>query len=230
MDKNYVLGGWAEKLKSPILPNSRFLVYRKSSNYQEFSRRIKKQKCNALIGWSLGAQIAIRLASEDIIRPRLLVLIAPPFQFISSKKYPCSISKVAFKCFKIILEASPKQTLMRFAKLSNNLAMAQMDLANISSWMPWLKELGDFSCDHIDFSNFPKTLIIHGNKDRIVSHKQSQLLNKLIPDSNLHIFKDCGHAPHMHNKTKFDLLIKEHLECKFSNKIDRVVEKNRKNC
>ena len=142
------------------------------------------------------------------------MLIAPPFQFISSERYPYGISEATFKCFKIKLGASPNQSLKIFAKLSKNLTMAQMDLTNISSWMDWLKELGDFSCDRIDFSSFPKTIIMHGNKDLVVSHKQSKLLKKLIPNSNLYIFKDCGHAPHIQNKAKINLLIKKHLEYK----------------
>lgn len=52
-----------------------------------------------------------------------------------------------------------------------------------------------------------KTLIIWGDCDRIIPVKHAYIAAKRLPNSQLHIFSDCGHHPYLEYPDRFDQLV-----------------------
>ena len=167
----------------------------------------KKYNPEIVIGWSLGGQLSTRLVAKNILKPKLLILIAPPFQFVKTIGIKAAMGKVAFKSFQASFRKMPNKTLKTFGMLSSIVDVnagqiyETLDFAeeNHHNWDLWLDELGRFSCEEIDFSNFPKTILFHGRADKIVHASQAELFAEKIPDIKLEMIKGCGHAPHLKN-------------------------------
>jgi len=171
-----------------------------------------------LIGWSLGGQISLRLIQEKIIKPKLLVLIAPPFQMVKDSRIHAGMSLKTYNDFYNNLSSSPDATLKKFAILSimndkNKLQIIknlEISEENNQKLLIWLQELKDFSCFDLDFENIPQTLYFIGLGDMVVHHSQAKYFAERIKNFELHEFKNCGHAPHLNNSELFnDILIKK---------------------
>ena len=236
-----------------------------------------------IIGWSLGGQLAIRSILAKIFKPKLLILLATPFQFVAcprvqtigtSEKLSTNIFKnflwknfasfwhnIAIFCQKIVkfipkkikkigtkkqilsyseVPAMPKTTfneftesftklpnktlkrfmalmLMNDKKAKHNIKSLkdlylEIDETNYENLLFWLKELGRFSCHHLDFKLLPKSLIIHGSEDMVINVNQSKLLAKKIANCKLEIFNNCSHIIHLHDLEKLQSIIKQQID------------------
>lgn len=212
------LAGWAQKpssLDSLLLasfPNHKIINfdYTKFSSIDECFSAFKELKINPeiIVGWSLGGQIAARLISEKIFNPKLLVLLAAPFQFVKSPKIAAGMPESSYKSFKENFATSGIETLKNFSllmmlgsqtrakELADNLHLNEDNHQNL---LFWLDELKRFSCFEIDFSDFPKTLILHGDGDMVVNILQAKVFAEKILNSHLKILANCGHCPHISN-------------------------------
>lgn len=215
--------GWAQKqdsLQKLANEKSEFFDYIKFKNYKELSLSIKKTiEKDVVIAWSLGTQIANRLIAEKKLSARLLVLIAPPYQFVSDIYENNAINHLAFMAFKNAFHFMPSKTLQKFTSMiafndSNLREIAEnitIDENNHENWEGWLEEIGNFSCKSIDFSSFPRTFIIHGNMDTVVDIRQIENFKKKIKDLRVEVVENTGHAPHLHNPELIKKIIVE--EC-----------------
>ena len=191
-------------------------------NFSQFFNSIKglKYSPDIIVGWSLGGQIACRLISQKIFRPKLLVIISSPFQFVKSFNFDCGMLQTGYESFREAFKISPNETLKRFAGLilknDSNLRYIKSNLdiylSNHSNLEFWLDELGSFSCSEVDFNNFPRTVLIYGDRDFIVDAKQSKYFVEQIKNSRLEIFSNCGHCPQLHDAERFELILKEEKE------------------
>lgn len=195
--------------------------YSRFDNIENFYFQIQKLSFipNLVIGWSLGGQLAIRLIERKIINPEFLVLIGTPFQFVKSSQIAAAMPKTAYENFKGKFSKAPDETLKKFSiltmmndknsrELFENLTITSENHKNL---IFWLEELGRFSCHEIDFSSFPKTLIIHGAGDIVVHPSQAEVFAKKIPHAILKIITNCGHAPHYNNADELQKIIQQHL-------------------
>lgn len=210
MKKIITLSGWGQKHDSlaAIAPDAQHIDYSKYGHIEELFDDIKGSKCDVLIGWSLGGQIAIRAIEAGVIEAEHLILIATPFQFISDKTIKCGMEQDSFYDFETDFVLDPKRTLKKFSLLVAKNDKKAKEISrwltpdndnNLERWDYWLDELGQFSCAGINFSNFPKTTIIHGTGDSVVDHTQSAFFDVLIKNCETKVLNDCGHAPHLHN-------------------------------
>lgn len=233
MSKNILcLSGWGQKFDSleVIFNESSFDPFFVSSfdysvidNVEEVFSTIKLQKINPeiVVGWSLGGQLAVRLIEKKIITPKLLILLAPPFQMLKNERVQAGMSKDVFEKFYQDFISAPNQTLKQFAILTamndrNAKQIAQtLDISdrNFTQLKFWLEELSRFSCFDVDFSNMPRTLFFQGLGDMIVHQSQANYFKKYIGDFRLELMSNCGHAPHLSN---VDFLRKVILEEVFS--------------
>ena len=55
------------------------------------------------------------------------------------------------------------------------------------------------------------TLIIHGREDRIIPPQASHQLFSLIPNSQLHVFGNCGHWTQIEHNRRFNQLVEDFL-------------------
>ncbi len=222
------LSGWGQKFDSlefifkesslfdPFFVSS--VNYSEFLSSKEFFANLKDQNPEILIGWSLGGQLAIRAIEKGILKPRLLILIAPPFQMIKDSRVQAGMSQKTFLEFYNNFALAPSKTLKQFAILSamndkNSAEIARnLDVndKNFEQLRFWLEELERFSCFDVDFSNMPQTLFFQGAGDMIVHASQAQYFKERIANFSLEIFENCGHAPHLNNVEKMRSLISKY--------------------
>lgn len=220
------LSGWGQKFDSlesifdPIFFVSS-LNYSKFNNVEKFFDEVATKNLNPdiLVGWSLGGQLAARLIEKKILAPKLLILIAPPFQMLKDLRIQAAMGLDAYHEFYGNFVKAPTKTLKQFsiltsmndrnaAEIARNLDVTEENFENLKFW---LEELARFSCFDVDFSNMPRTLYFHGAGDMIVHVSQSQYFKERIKNFRLEIFKNCGHAPHLSDLTQMKKIISEEL-------------------
>ena len=226
----FSLAGWAQKPNSlePLFLNLPSPYKITNFDYSQFS---DTQKCfsaienlainpNIVIGWSLGGQIAARLIANKILTPKLLILIATPFQFVKSEQIAAAMPRSSFEMFRDNFVKNSAQTLEKFSLLMmlNNVARAKelaknldIDEKNYANLVFWLDELSRFSCYDLDFTHFPRTIIFHGQSDLVVHHLQAKIFASKIANSRLEILADCGHCPHISNQDQLQKIINQEI-------------------
>ena len=222
----FCLSGWGQKFDSleNIFSESFFVSsfdYSRFSSVEKFYEEIAKVNLSAdiFVGWSLGGQLLIRLIEKEIIRPRLLVLVAPPFQMIKDEKVQAGMSKKTFNEFYKNFASAPSETLRQFSILTSMNDRNAKEIAstldvssdNFENLKNWLLELERFSCFDVNFSNMPRTLFYQGLGDMIVHHSQSEYFKARMKDFRLELFEKCGHAPHLSDPAKFKKIFYEEI-------------------
>lgn len=224
------LSGWGQNPQSlePIFNSNKFrelsissLDYSILDCFDSLQKEIKNyNNPNILIGWSLGGQIATRLIAKKIFSPKLLILIAPPFQMIKDRNIKAGMSLQVFNEFYDNFTKSADLGLKKFSILT---AMNDINSSKIAKTLDikkdnhhqlsyWLEELKKASLFDVDFSEMPRTLYFHGAGDMIVHVAQHQYFLERIKDFRLEIFKNCGHAPHLSYIDEIRNIIKEEID------------------
>lgn len=175
---------------------------------------IKRTRPDILIGWSLGGQIAVRAIAEQAASPKLLVLLGTPFQFVMSENYPYATPPEQLAAIRQQLRREPEQTIHAFQDflLSGDALYdeirPQLRLPHhLDGWDKWLTTLGEFRGSRIDFSDFPPTLVIHGETDAVVDPQQAGDFTRALPHAALDLIPGCAHAPHLHAPERIRALI-----------------------
>lgn len=219
MSKNIIcLSGWGQKFDSLeyIFHDQRFdPFFVQSLNYSifkdcdQFLADVAAQNLEAkmVIGWSLGGQLAVRLIEKQILKPQLLMLIAPPFQMVKDHNIAAAMAQKTFAQFRQNFASAPNKTLKQFSILTamNDKNASQiaktLDISkdNFDNLLSWLDELQRFNCFNTDFSKMPRTIFLQGAGDMIVHASQANYFQERIKDFTLETFKNCGHAPHLND-------------------------------
>lgn len=217
------LSGWGQPHDAlkVVAPEAFHLDYADYGNINEALAAIGNlgRTHDIAIGWSLGGQLLVRAVAEGVFKPKKLVLIAAPFQFVTTAQSPLGMGQDTFDKFRNNFAADPSRTLDKawellmvddkhHDKIRHVLAGHNKQNVLAKDWLKWLHWLDGYSCHHLPMRHFPPTLIVHGDKDAVVFMEQSRQFAKVIPGSTLHIVKDCGHAPHWHDTE----LLQQHIE------------------
>jgi pimeloyl-[acyl-carrier protein] methyl ester esterase len=224
MSKIITLSGWgmAHDSLANVTPEGAIHIdYSNFANAADFLQSVDGLEPDVLVGWSQGGQLALRAISEGALKPRSLVLLATPYQFVANKEIKCGMDPDSFNLFYNHFESDPVKTIKRFLTLislnDKNIheilkkLRESLNADNIMRWFYWLGELEGFSCNFIDFTKVPKTFAVHGRDDTIVDFTQTSLFKSLIPNYHLEVFDACGHAPHLHNEQMVREIIKSAL-------------------
>ena len=238
--KILALSGWGQPYNTlaDVVPDNTtyFATHFDYADYKTIEEAIAgiaiaAQNHDAVIGWSLGGQLAVRAIAGGLIRPEKLVLIAVPFQFVHAQEIQnletspiyefvrIGMPRDKFQKFRDNYKKNAKRTLAKAWELivlndkNAGHVRAQFEKYNQGAmlekdWLHWLDMLDGFSCKDLDFSNFPPSLLLHGAQDAVVDYSQSQEFTKLIPQVEHIIFPDAGHAPHWHDTES----VKRHIE------------------
>lgn len=177
---------------------------------------------DAVIGWSLGGQLAVRAISAGLMLPKKLVLIGVPFQFVHSQEEKIGMPRDKFQKFRDNYAKNAPRTLAKAWELivlgdkNPEYVRAQFEKYNQAemlekNWLHWLDMLDGFSCKELDFSQFPASLLLHGAQDAVVDYSHAQEFAKLIPQAKHIIIHDAGHAPHWHDTGAVKGYIEEFL-------------------
>lgn len=221
------ISGWAQKPDSlmPAVPQGMqgtYIDYLYCNDMQEISQKLLPPYLNTpiVMGWSLGAQIAVRAIAAGALNPKLLVLFSPPFQYVNGNGLECGAPKVVFTAFRHGYSVSPKKALYGFTQrmigVDNPLhpifATMESDPERLKAWLHWLKVLGDFSCTSLDFTHFPRTVIFHNQPDSINPTPQSELFMRRLPNARREVLALEGHAPHIQAKERVQEILKQEME------------------
>jgi pimeloyl-ACP methyl ester carboxylesterase len=171
------------------------------------------------IAWSLGTHCAINLIQKKLLKTKLLILIAPIFQFVENETNKIGIPKEMFDYFLVGFKNDPEATMQQLVQMSasgdknanlvlNKMKIQDLNVLSCYALEQQLLHLKDFSCFDVNFKKFPKTICFSGAKDTIVASCQTKLFAERIKDFELHIIENCGHAPHFSHMKE----IKERLK------------------
>ncbi len=219
------LSGWGQPHDSlrVIAPDAKHLAYDHFAQARQALDYIASHTADidVIIGWSLGAQLALRATVMGLINPQRLVLIAPPFQFVRSTPEDIGMPRDQFEKFAANYHKNPERTMIKSHEL---LVMNDKHAQNIrsqyfpshfmppadSQWHFWLSELERFTFSDHAGTKIPPTLLIHGKNDVVVGHEHSDYFIEHFENITRVTLEDCGHAPHWHHPELISGIIKDH--------------------
>lgn len=223
--KALTLSGWGQPhdaLKA-IAPDATHVDYARAESVAAALAIIAQEATqhDVIIGWSLGAQLAVRALAAKMVAPRALVLIAPPFQFVASPKKDLGMKRDLYEKFRDNYARNPARTLDKAWELvvkgdahteEVREYLAQQDKAQVlaKDWLQWLHLLDGFSCEDLYLADFPPTLIVHGKDDAVIDSVQAGYFTRTIPKMRSVLWEECGHAPHWHDSAALKTLVAEH--------------------
>jgi len=224
--KIITLSGWGQPhdALSAIFPDATHFDY---TGYQTIESALEAianvaQDYDAVIGWSLGGQLATRSIVKEFIKPRKLVLIAVPFQFVQTEESKIGMPRDKFTRFRDNYEKNPARTLAKAWELTimndmkHDIVRTQLErnsqqIELKKNWLHWLDMLDGFSFKNIDLSRLPSPLLIHGTNDAVVDFSQSHEFIRSIPQVKHIVVEGAGHAPHLHDASLIQNHIREYL-------------------
>jgi pimeloyl-ACP methyl ester carboxylesterase len=217
MKKILYLNGWGQEPKTlenafkEIFKDAEFEThdYVISSNFGDGITPRNYEGCkeyDITIAWSLGTHCAINLIQKKLLKTKLLILIAPIFQFVENETNKVGMPKEMFDGFLSNFNKHPEATMQYLVAMSasgdenSNLVFDKMKTQDLNLRIYGLEqqllELKEFSCFDVNFKKFPKTICFSGANDAVVASSQAKLFAEKIKDFELHIIENCGHAPH----------------------------------
>jgi pimeloyl-ACP methyl ester carboxylesterase len=177
---------------------------------------------DVVIGWSYGSQLAIKKIEAGFLRTKLLILIAPIFQFVINETNKVGMPKEMFDYFLVGFKNDPEATIRQLIKMSascdknadlvfDKMKIQDLNVLSCYALEQQLLHLKDFSCFDVNFKKFPKTICFTGAKDTVVASSQAKLFAERIKDFELHIIENCGHAPHFSHMEEIEKVLKNFI-------------------
>lgn len=165
------------------------------------------QRC-CVVGWSLGAQVAIawaRLAPQQV---EALALVAATPSFVQRASWPHAMDAAVFETFAENLECDRAATLARFAALQAQgdasmksallrlrAALCTESDATASTLRHGLRVLLRADLREALPDVRQDTLLLHGEKDRLVPIAAGEYLAREMPHARLSTIAGAAHAP-----------------------------------
>lgn len=161
-----------------------------------------------LLGWSLGAKVAMDIAVADPARVAALVLVSASPKFAAAPDWPHGMDADSMDAFRAVLEQDWQRTLEDFVWLqlrgSRHAEQAQrlLQAALAAQGAPRPEALrgGLDLLGHVDLRpQVPRiaqpALVITGQNDRVTSPAAARWLAGALPDARLVEVARAGHAP-----------------------------------
>ncbi len=160
-----------------------------------------------LLGWSLGATLAMAMAERYPNRVSRLIVLAGNPLFVQKTDWP-GIKAEVLNGFTDLLKMDVQQTLIRFLALQVNglshgreqllmlkQAMLECPPPNEAVLQAGLDILTNTDCREFMLNNHLPVSLISGAKDTLIPLASSHLLKKLNPGIDLHVLETAAHAP-----------------------------------
>jgi pimeloyl-ACP methyl ester carboxylesterase len=180
--------GWGDSADAPDLKN----VDDYMLHYVKLFDLLALPQIN-LVGLSMGGRFAATFAIQHPERVKKLVLIAPAGLVVPEhpmpdlSKIPDEIPRYLVEDYSIVEKFLPKRPDPAFLARRDREGGSFMRMAQAGLFAPWLEQ------------SLPKitspTLLVWGEKDRLVPIGHAAVWNKLIPSSQLLRVPKVGHLP-----------------------------------
>lgn len=213
------LTGWQQPADAlaNIAPSGIHFDYSAYADSQRMFAALPSQVDTA-IGWSLGGQLLVRAIAGGHIKVQRLILLGAPFQWIADAHFPAGIPADIAKDVAQNYECDPAAMLSGFntlIALGDKYEKQIVRMLNATEVCKngtyWLSELARTSCRTLDFSLLPSTTLVHGLNDRVIFPDNAKAYNTHLTRSELHLWPECAHAPHLHDAEKLRQLIHEYV-------------------
>lgn len=162
----------------------------------------------AVLGWSLGALVALTWAAEAPDQVAALILVAGTPCFVQKPGWPHGIASDVLRAFARELGLDRERTLRRFAALqargdghpkavTRALAAALADDAYAPDEVleRGLRILSDADLRALPGKIVQRTLLVHGARDELVPLGAAEYLAAHLCDARLATLADAAHAP-----------------------------------
>lgn len=176
----------------------------------------------SVIAWSTGASLVLDMISKSFFSPKKLVLLAGTAKFLESPDYlvqekKAGKSKLALGSLKQALEEDREAALDSFVRQSG--CLAEQDRFNSQEWSDEALQAGLRYLETCDLRNKlslvdTPSLIIHGQRDRVVNPLDSDVLAHGLKNSSLLRLERGKHFFDFDSATENELLssIREFLK------------------
>ena len=173
-----------------------------------------------LCGWSLGAMLAMRAAVLAPQRVAGLLLVGATASFTQRGDWSPAQTPQVLDSFSDSLKRQPEQTLQRFvallcqgdqqARVLTRTLLACLRrqpapaVAALGHGLDWLREV---DLRPLLPTLTTRSLLIHGENDRLNPVAAAQSLSTTLPDARLEVFAGAGHAPFLTDPEHFVQLL-----------------------
>ncbi len=152
-----------------------------------------------LVGWSLGAMLALRLAVHYPARVAGLLLVSATPRFVCTEGWSHGIDVLTFSAFRSGLGQNPARTLRRFSALMWKGEECSR-FREYDPCMPDVNSLAQGLClleqwdlrEEMARVHCPVRLV-HGRRDALIPWTASQAMTRVLPRAKLRVL-DAGHA------------------------------------
>jgi pimeloyl-[acyl-carrier protein] methyl ester esterase len=167
-----------------------------------------------LCGWSLGAEMALAIATRHPEKISRLVLIAGTASFVQRSGWPHAMPPATLAEFSQAVASDVEAVLPRFVGNFNRgdarhkaVSRSLLDLADprppaatLNTGLDWLRDVDlRERCAAVQ----APTLLLHGAADPLMPIAAAEALAKLLPNARLSVLADCAHAPFISQPEEF---------------------------
>ncbi len=161
-----------------------------------------------LVGWSLGAQLALHLAVHAAAKIDRLVLIGASPRFVQADDWPAALPTATLDEFRHHFDLDPAATQRRFVALQSlgdaarrdvsatlGAALTPADAAHHVALATGLRLLAENDLRTLA-SRVPQPVrLLHGSEDKLMPVAAAEWLADALPQGRLSVFRQTGHAP-----------------------------------
>ena len=169
-----------------------------------------------LLGWSLGAMVALELARTEAARVSALVLVGATPRFVAAAHWPHGVAPAILEQFARQLRDNHGQMLADFLELQvRGAAHAELTLAALRSSLlergaphPEALEAGLGVLRSADLTPAlsairQPVLVVSGQYDRVTSPQAAQALASALPNAQAVVIRRAAHAPFLSHPDEF---------------------------
>lgn len=169
-----------------------------------------------LLGWSLGATLAMRFALDQPDRVRRLVLVGATPRFLAAPGWDNGMAPDVLEAFAAGLAADYRGTVQDFLTLQMRgdahgaTALKDLRARVFEHGAPAPEALRSGLSVLADTDLRPDlgrlqapALILAGDRDRLTPPDAGRHLARMLPHARFHAFSRCGHAPFLTHATEF---------------------------
>jgi pimeloyl-[acyl-carrier protein] methyl ester esterase len=177
-----------------------------------------------LIGWSMGAQLALHASSMLKNRLEAVVLIGGTPCFCVKPDYPHGLAAVEARGMGLRLKRNMTVTAGEFFKgmfAAGEVTPAQFrdiaahtvaKLPEMSSALAALETLANADLRPVLPAITLPVLLVHGTADTICLPGASQFMAEQLPHAELHLLDGLGHAPFLSRSEQFNTILQRFLD------------------
>lgn len=161
-----------------------------------------------VVGWSLGAQLALHLAVQASAKVDRLVLIGASPRFVQADDWPAALPTATLDEFRHHFDLDPAATQRRFVALQSlgdaarrdvsatlGAALTPADAAHHAALATGLRLLAENDLRTLA-SRVPQPVrLLHGSEDKLMPVAAAEWLADALPHGRLSVFRQTGHAP-----------------------------------